>query len=465
MHKTLTAALTSHLAAADFTSLPSEAIDRAKTRILDALGLIAAGARAEGSASAIDLVTGWGGRPEATVLTTGAKVPAMHAALSNAVLMRSYDFEPVGADHAKGVQIPSHITGTTVSVALAVAEARCRGGRDLLTALIYGDDLAARVGHATGFDVYGGGDNTGTINVLGGVAVAGLLMKQDAATLHHGLGLAINQASGTIDNINDKTLAFKLPISLSARNAVFSAELAGTGFGGPDDPIGGRFGFLAQWCAAPEPEKITDGLGQEFYADAVIKPWPTCRASQASLDATVRLVEAHGLTPDDVASIEIHVTPQTKAGFVGQEFTVGSCAEVSGAFSIRFAVATAMMYGTVGLQHMNEAHMRDPALQKMLDKIEIIGSLPRDQARTAEVEARLISGDCHRIRVDQVLGDIHFAPLDRDRIEAKFRSNIAWNGALKDSTADRLLELIQHLEQLEDISELVALLAEPAGDR
>ena len=465
MDKTLTAVLTDHLAAADFKSLPSEAIDRAKTRVLDALGLIAAGTQAEGSSSLIDLVTGWGGRPESTVLTTGAKVPAMHAALANAALMRSYDFEPVGADHAEGVQIPSHITGTTVSVALAVAEARRRGGRDLLTALIYGDDLAARLGHATGFDVYGGGDNTGTINALGGVATAGLLMGHDAATLHHGLGLVINQVSGTIDNINDKTLAFKLPISLSARNAVFSAELASTGFRGPDDPIGGRFGFLAQWSAAPQPEKITEGLGQEFYADAVIKPWPTCRASQASLDATVQLVEAHRIAPDDVEGIQIFVNPQTKAGFVGQEFTIGSCPEVSGAFSIRFAVATAVMYGTVGLQHMNEAHMRDPGLQRMLEKIEIIGSLPREQAQTAEVEVRLTSGDRHRNRVDRVLGDIHFAPLDRERIEAKFRSNMAWNGTLEDSVADHVLELVHHLEKLEDMSELAALLAEPAGQR
>ncbi|MGO1183757.1 MAG: MmgE/PrpD family protein [Micrococcaceae bacterium] len=465
MEKTLTAVLTNHLATADFDSLPPETVDRAKTRVLDAVGLIAAGVRAEGSSSVIDLVTNWGGRPEATVLTSSARIPAMHAALVNAVLMRSYDFEPVGADHAGGSQIPSHITGTTVSVALAVAEAWNRSGRDLITALVYGDDLAARLGHATGFDVYGGGDNTGTINALGGVATAGLLMRQDATTLHHGLGLVINQVSGTIDNINDKSLAFKLPIALSARNAVFSAELAAAGFGGPVDPIGGRFGFLSQWSSSPQTEKITDGLGRDFYADAVIKPWPTCRASQASLDATVQLVEAYGIAPDDVDRIEVHVNPQTKAGFVGQEFTVGVCPEVSGAFSIRFAVATALIHGTVGLEHMNGGYMRDPTLQQMLENIEIVDSLPRGQSRTAEVEVTLHSGGSHRVRVDQVLGDIHFAPLDRGRIESKFRGNIAWNGALDDSSADRLLELIDDLENLDDLSELVRLLAKQPGHR
>lgn len=463
MAQNLTETLTEHLAAASFEALPREAVERAKVRLLDSVGLIAAGARAQGSSSVVDLVTGWGGRPDATVLTTGARVPAMHAALSNAVLMRSYDFEPVGADHVGGVQIPSHITGTTVSVGLAVAEWKRRSGRELITALVYGDDLASRLGHATGFDVYGGGDNTGTINALGGVATAGLLMGQDAAALHRGLGLAVNQLAGTIDNINDKTLAFKLPIALSARNAVFSAELAGTGFGGPVDPIAGRFGFLNQWGEAPDLEKITGGLGSEFYADAVIKPWPTCRASQASLDATVQLVERHGVRPEDVERLEVHVNPQTKGGFVGQEFTVGSCPEVSGAFSIRFAVATALLHGTVGLEHMNREHMEDPRLQRMLERVEIVDSLPREQARTAEVEVHTTSGERHRVRVDQVLGDIHFAPLSAERIEEKFRSTIAWNGTLPEGTADRLLEIVRDVEDLEDLSEVVSLLQAPAA--
>ncbi|WP_345751335.1 MmgE/PrpD family protein [Microbacterium rhizophilus] len=455
----LTRVLTDHLAAATFESLPPEAVSRAKTRLLDALGLIAAGLRAQGSADVVRLVEAWGGRPDATALTTRTKVPAMHAALANAVLMRSYDFEPVGADRADGAQIPSHITGTTTSVALAVAEARGASGRDLLTAMVYGDDLAARLGHATGFDVYGGGDNTGTINALGGSATAGLLMGLDADGLRRALGLAINQVGGTIDNINDKTMAFKLPIAFSARNAVFSAELAEAGFGGPDDPIGGRFGFLSQWAAGdPDLEVLRADLGSAFYADAVIKPWPTCRASQPSLTAAVQLVEEHGIRADDVERAVVHLTPRVKNGFVGQEFRMGESPEVSGAFSIRFAVATALLDGTVRVDHQTRAHMESDRLARMLDRVDLEPSLDPSAGSAAEIEVTLRSGALHRVRVERALGDIRFTPIPEERILRKFRDNVAWGG-LSPEAGERLRALAGGIEDLADVSEIAETLA------
>jgi 2-methylcitrate dehydratase PrpD len=455
----LTRALTDHLAAATFESLPPAAVARAKTRLLDALGLIAAGTRAEGSAEVVQLVQDWGGRPDATVLTTRAKVPAMHAALANAVLMRSYDFEPVGADRADGTQIPSHITGTTASVALAVGEARGASGRQILTAMVYGDDLAARLGHATGFDVYGGGDNTGTINALGGTATAGLLMGLDSEGLRRALGIAVNQLGGTIDNINDKTLAFKLPIALSSRNAVFSAELAHAGLGGPDDPIGGRFGYLAQWGGSdPDLSALTDGLGSSFYADAVIKPWPTCRASQPSLTATVRLVEEQGIRGDDVERAVVRLTPRVKNGFVGQDFRMGESPEVSGAFSIRFAVATALLDGTVRVDHQTREHMRSDRLAAMLERIDLEPSLDPAEGGAAEVELTMRSGAVHRARADRALGDIHFTPIPDERILRKFRDNMAWAGRTPDAT-ERLRTLVADIEHLPGIDEIAAQLA------
>ena len=459
MTENLTDVLAEHLAAAAWESLPPETVSRAKTRLLDAVGLIAAGPRAQGSPEILRLVEGWGGRAESTVLTTDARVPAMHAALANAVLMRSYDFEPVGADRAGGVQIPSPLTGTTASVALAVAEAVGATGTELLTAMVYGDDLAARLGHATGFDVYGGGDNTGTINVLGGTATAGILLGLDAEGHRRALGIAINQLGGTIDNINDRTLAFKLPIALSSRNAVFSAELAATGFGGPTDPIGGRFGFLAQWGNDPQTERITEALGEAFFADAVIKPWPTCRASQPALDATVQLIERHGIAAEDVERFVVHVTPKTKAGFVGQPFTVGSSPEVSAAFSIVFAAATALLDGTVGLQHLSARHVEDPRLSDMLDRVELLPSLPPNEVGTAEVKVWLRSGGHHRLRVDRPLGDIHFTPLGDERVLGKFRSNIAWNGSISEAAGEELRDVVLGIENRESIDAIAKILA------
>ncbi|MGO1543787.1 MAG: MmgE/PrpD family protein [Gulosibacter sp.] len=454
MGPSLTDVIVDHAAAVTFASLPPAAVSRAKARLLDACGLIVAGTRAQGSSEFRDLVVSWGGRADSTVITTPTRVPAFAAAMSNAVLMRSYDFEPVGADRSDGKQIPAHITGTTVSVALAVGEAVGASGQEVLKALIVGDDIAARLGHAVGFDVYGGGDNTGTINVVGGAVVAGLLYGFDREQLRRTIGIAINQVGGTIDNINDKTLAFKMPIAFSARNAVQSAGFAAVGFGGPQDPIGGRFGFLAQWSDEPNPDALSADLGQEYFADAVLKPWPSCRASQPSITAAVDLVATQGVEPADIREVRVHVHPRVKSGFVGQEFVVGESPEVSAAFSIRFGVATALLAGSVLLDHMTEEYMRSTPLQEMISRIDIRDTISANEPSTAEVEVVTAGGEIYRVRAERGLGDIHFSPQGEARLREKYDRAMAWGGVSTEAS-EAIHDAIQSVESLGSLRQIV----------
>ncbi|MCC3266040.1 MmgE/PrpD family protein [Arthrobacter gengyunqii] len=454
---TITETVSNHIADTEFEAFDTRTVERAKVRILDSLGNIAAGHRAQGNDALLTLAGRWGGRPEATVLVHGLRVPAHAAAMVNAAMMRSYDFEAIGADGPGQTQAPAHISGTTVPVALAVAEQRHAGGRDLLTALILGDDLTARLGMAQGFDVYSGQDNTGTINGLGGTAVAGKLRGLDAAALRHGFGIVENQLAGTVANINDQSPAFKLPMAFAARNAIVSAELAELGFTGPVDAIGGKHGFLEVFGSNANAEGITAGLGEDFYGDCVIKPWSACRASHPSLDACVRLATGHNIDPDQIEQIRIHVTPRTLRGFVGQEFRPGDSPEVSGAFSIRFTAATALMYRTVRPEHLNANHMNDPRLLRLLDKISLVDSLAPGEILTAEVELTLSDGSRLHCRVDDPLGDIHKNPLSARDISDKYYANVEFGGRISRSSAERAADIVDRLESLEDVSTLVAL--------
>jgi 2-methylcitrate dehydratase PrpD len=454
---TLTDQVTQHIIGTGFDAIDARTVQRAKVRLIDSLGNIAAGHRAQGNDAVVQLAARWGGAQESAVLVHGLRVPAQTAAMVNAVMMRSYDFEAIGAEGPDRTQAAAHISGTTVPVALAVAERVGAGGRDLLTALILGDDLASRLGAASGFDVYSGGDNTGTINGLGGTAVAAKLMGLDTRQLRNALGIVENQLAGTVANIFDQTLAFKLPMAFAARNAVVSAEMAELGFTGPVDAIGGRHGFLDMYCAKPAPGKITHRLGEEFYADCVIKPWASCRASHPSLDACVRLVTENQVDLDTIEQIRIHVTPRTLAGFVGQPFEIGECPEVSGAFSIRFTAATALMYGTVRPEHLTIEHMNDPRLRALLGKITLVDSLPPHEYLTAEVELLLQGGSQLRTRVDVPRGDIYAAPLSEAEILDKYYANVEFGGRVSRAAAEEAVETINNLESLGDITALVKL--------
>ncbi|HEY4576269.1 MAG TPA: MmgE/PrpD family protein [Yaniella sp.] len=458
----LTERFITHAYNTEFTDFSAATIQRATHRILDAVGNTLVGHRASGMSALTDLAVDWGGAPQSTILGDGRKVPMQHAALLNAVLMRSFDFEPVGAEGPGRRQVAAHITGTTVPVALAVAEHTEATPQEFLTALLVGEDIAARLAFGSGFDVYSGQDNTGTVNGIGATFVAALLLKLTPEQTRHALGIVTNQLAGNVAAIFDQASAFKLPMGFAARNAIVAAQLAAAGMTGPDDPMEGSFGFIDLFCADPKPEVMVERLGIDHYADSVIKPWSCCRAAQPSLDATVRLRDAHELNSDEafnhIDQVIVHVTPRTAQGFVGNSFSVGTCPEVSAAFSIHYTTAAALVYGTVRPEHMTLDAMQDPRIQAMLERIVIRGTLDPTEVLTAEVEINLHDGQRLMQRVDAPRGDIYHSPLSEAEILEKFHQNVAYSQRMSTTAAQELLEQIQKLAELPSMTELLDLL-------
>jgi 2-methylcitrate dehydratase PrpD len=96
------------------------------------------------------------------VLGVGDKFPAHYTARVNSVFFcRTYDFEPTGA-LVEGKSTPSHISGTTVPTALSVGEWVGATGKDVLTALVVGEDFGARLDSASQLNIDSGWDSTGT---------------------------------------------------------------------------------------------------------------------------------------------------------------------------------------------------------------------------------------------------------------------------------------------------------------
>lgn len=457
----LTERFIAHAYNTTYDDFSTATIQRAKHRLLDSIGTAFVGHRASGMTALTDLVVDWGGAPQSTIIGDGRKLPMQHAALLNAVLMRSFDFEPVGAEGPDQRQVAAHITGTTVPVALAVAEHTHATPREFLTALLVGEDIAARLAFGSGFDVYSGQDNTGTVNGIGATFVAALLLKLTPEQTKHALGIVTNQLAGNVAAIFDQASAFKLPMGFAARNAIVAAQLAAAGMTGPEDPMEGTFGFIDLFCADPKPEVMVEQLGIEHFADSVIKPWSCCRAAQPSLDATVRLREAHKLNRDEaldsIEQVIVHVTPRTAQGFVGSPFKVGTCPEVSAAFSIHYTTAAALVYGTVRPEYLTFEAMEDPRIRAMLERIEIRGTLDATEVLTAEVEINLHEGQRLLQRVDFPRGDIYHNPLSQSEIIEKFRQNVAYSTRLSDADAQELEHRVETINELSNIHELLEL--------
>ncbi len=437
-----------------FESLDDETVYHAKLRILDAIGCMIAGFGGPGCSAIVDIVRGWGGNRQSTIALYGIKAPAQDAAMVNSILCRSFDFEPVEA-LVHGRNIPSHITGTTVPTALAVGEWKNVSGRDLITALVAGDDFASRVLGASGFSFDLGWDVCGTINVFGATAIAGKLMGLDEMQMKNAFGIALNQMGGSFQNIYDGTLSFKLPMALSARAGILSAELAAKGYTGIKDPLSGRYGYFKLYCRSYDSDIMTLDLGKKFFSDRTFKPYPACRSTHAAIECALTIVREHDLAVADIAGITIGVTEMTTKLFVSEPFNADEAFQARATFNLRYAVASVLARKSIGLEHFTQEYISDNAIGSLARRIGIVGRMPADKPLSADLEVVMKDGSKLAVRVDVPKGDGTFTPLTKTELDDKFMRNVAFCGRIPESKGKEIRRMIDGLERLENVANVL----------
>jgi len=432
-------------------------VAKARDRLLDVVGCMIAGANAPGCSMLLDLVRHWGGRQEATIVAHGDRVPVHNAALMNSIMARSYDFEPAGPI-VGGKSTPAHISGTTVPVAVAVGECNAVSGRELLSALILGDDLASRVIAASNLNLDSGFDCTGTANAFGAAAIAGRLWKLDEEQMVNAFGIVLNQLAGTFQNLFDGVHTFKLPQALSAQSGIFAAALAARGFTGARDPLFGKYGYFALYCKTYSPEVLTMKLGEEFYADETCKPYPCCRSNHAAIDCALEMVHDNNIELQDIDEVVVDVPPKALDFAVGQHFRIREVPQIDAAFSLQYNVANALLRKNVKLEHYSDEFVRDPDIMNIVDKIRLTGDLPADRPLAARVKVRMKKGKEYTKRVDMPKGNGIYSPMTAAEKRDKFFRSATFRGTMPVEKVERVLSLIEAMDEVDNVASMMKLL-------
>jgi 2-methylcitrate dehydratase PrpD len=386
----------------------------------------------------------------------GGKVPAAQAAMVNCILCRSFDYEPV-SPVVEDSMAPGHVSGTTVMTALTLGEAVRAGGREILTAMLLGDDLAARLLNTCEFTLALGWDGNGTANAMGATAIAARLLGLDEKQLRNAFGLVLSQLSGSAQNITESTTAFKLPLGLAARNAIFSAELAAAGWTAPKDALQGPFGYYDLFSSGIRNEELlTKDLGKKFWGDRTFKPYPACRGTHGAIDCALDIVNEHGIDPDGIERVTMFSPGGGLDGVLSQPWEIGDFPHGNAIFSFRFTIATALLKGSVRPKHVTEQAIRDPKLADLIAKIDF-ASLPAGSKGVA-LTVRMKDGATHTAESRIARGDIAANPISRDELLAKFWDNVEFAQKHQRGDAEALLELLEHLEDQDGINEITRLL-------
>ena len=432
-------------------------LENTKYRIIDTLGCLIGGATDTGNPELAKLLKDNGGKAEATILVHGGKVPVGEAALINCAMARSFDFEPV-SPLVEGASCPGHISGTTVPTAVSMAEATNSSGREMITALLVGDDIAARLLAASGFGFSLGWDGTGTVNAFGAAAIAGRLLGLNKLQLRNAMGITLNQIGSTFQIIWDGTIAFKLPQGLSGRAGIFSAQLAKAGWTGPEDALLSKFGYYKMFTeGCQKPQVLTESLGKSYYYDGTIKPYPCCRIPHAAIDCALALVRKNNIKADDVESVNLDLAQGGIDHICGHPFKIGPFPHGNAAFSYEYVVATAFLFGSVKPEHFTEKAIRNPQVTEFIKKIKLT-AVKDVEFEKARMTIALKDGRKLTETVTKVKGDPQNNPMTRDDILAKFWTNVDFSKKISQKKATKLLEMLENLEKLDSVRKLIPLL-------
>ena len=458
--KAITRALADNVLSTRFDDLSAATVANAKDRILDIVGCAIGGARAPGNAGLIELVKHWGGKPEATVLGHGLKAPAHTVAMANSILCRSFDWGVLTLI-IDGRRFPTHTSETTVMTALALGESRGVSGRELISALVVGDDLAARIwtasdrpqpgqspGRGPGFEPWG------TITTLAAAAIAGRLLGLDGPQLRNAFGIALNMIAGAGSGLWDGATMFKLSQGTSARSGVNAAELARAGWTGLEDPLFGAHGsYYSSFAGCEHPERIIEGLGKVYHAEIVFKPYPGGRPTHAPIDAALALARKHEFDADDIEEAVLRTSPPATAAHYAKPYKVGDYPTGDALFSYRYSVASALVRKHARNEDYDEEHIRDPKVQALIARTRLEGL---DRPEGVELEVRLKDGRLLREYVPVALGEPS-NPLSREGLAAKFMTQVEYSQTVSTSDAEKLLKLLARLEEVDDAGRLVEL--------
>ena len=447
----ITETLSAFAANLKFDDLPGRLVAHMRLSTLDALGCCLVGATLPWTRMVAELMRAEGGTPEARLIGSGDRVPLAAAALVNATAGHAFELDDI---HRDSIIHPNSIC---VPVALGFAEARGgASGRDVITAMVAGYEVATRVGMAAGTDLLLRGFHPqGTGGAIAAAVTAGHMCGLDAAGMRNAIGIAGSLGAGLMA-AQEGAMVKRLHSGNAAAAGVRAALLAAKGFTGISNLVEAEYGgFLSSFAGDVDMSRITEGLGTHWEADETgFKPYATVTSIHAALDSLAIIMRENGLVADDIAKIRVGTS---KATYVHCAWPYEAQSVTAAQMNLYYGLAMIALDGAAFVDQFDEARIADPAVFDFIFRIEAsvdpeIDRLGREYRHMARLSVETVDG--HRFSHEE--RDRRGSPqnpVSEADLTAKFRTLAA--GSLDDDMVTGVIALCAGLDSLASVDPLI----------
>ncbi|MGE5522534.1 MAG: MmgE/PrpD family protein [Rhodospirillaceae bacterium] len=440
-----------------YDAIPPEAVERIKLSVLDSLGCCIFGATLPWTRKVAALARAEGARPVASLMGMGERTSIALAVLVNGTGGHAFELDDI---HKESI-----IHAGSIATPIAFAFAEDQGGapgKDIITAMIAGYEVGHRVGSAATMSLFFRGFHPqGTSGVFVAAATAARALGLDALRFQHALGIAGSQAGGLMA-AQEGAMVKRFHSGRAAQSGVYSALLARDDFTGITDVLEAPYGgYLSTLSDKPAPKRLTDGLGTVWETVNVgYKPHASVTSIHTALDGLADILRENKLTANDVAKLDVGLSPMTHVHCAWEYKAQGVTAAQ---MNLYYGLAVIALDGMAFTDQYREDRLRDPRILDFITRIsatvdpeiEAMGAAFRHAAR---VKLTTRDGRSFEKLILHRRGSPE-APLTAQDIEYKFKHVV--RSCIPEQRMLKILDLVRNLENLQSTRELVELVAAP----
>lgn len=437
-----------------YDDLPAKAVDHAAMMIASTIASAAAGYDIVSSRIVRDLAAEQGGTPEASIwFQAGPRIPAANASRVNALA------SDAAASDDSDLRTIVHLGTPLTATGLALAERLGRSGKDVLAAMVFGYEVAGRIGEAV-MPAYRDRGFHGCIVAIFAAAVAsGRLLALDESEMTHAIALAAVSMGG-LATAADTSVAREYFAGNAAMLGLNAALAARKGYEIEQRILETPKGFFDVY-GAQDPESVLRDWGAEWdiVTDMAIKLVPGGHPNHAIAEAAANAARQGNVSADEVETITMTkpLNPKLRVGRLKEPSHPRSLVDV--AHTPAYFAAAAVADKEFNWVHATEQKFLDPVIHALIDKVRV-GDPSADEAgrfrHGAIVTIRTKDGRSYTSTVYAPRGS-GVMGIDWKEVDDKYRALVSIRGCGRERI-EGALAVIHEFENVRDATELIRFL-------
>jgi 2-methylcitrate dehydratase len=369
-----------------YEDLPKNVAEEVKRYLYDSIGCAFGGYHTKDVNILRDIYKEMGGKPEATLIGFGDKIPAVNATLVNSLLIRALDFNDI-----YWKEDPSH-PSDLIPAALSTAEMVEASMKEVITAIVLAYEFEQRLCEFAVPGIRERKWHHATLTQFVSPIVAGKILGLTVDQMVNAIGI-----SGSHNHTIGCPTAGKLTMMkntvdpMAVQSGVFAALMAKKGYTGTEAVFEGKEGFMDTflgWNAKEQAispvkmqgrdgisewqwnlDKLTGGLGANYkILECGMKAFPTEALTHTHLSATLNVITKNNITYDKIETVTLTTLAQAYDILFDPHKYRPESRETAD-HSLPYCIAAALVDHKITTQSFSDEKMKDPRIWEVIDKI------------------------------------------------------------------------------------------------